>query len=475
MRLTAADVMEAQRELCRRSLAQFVRMAWPTIIPDKLQDNWHIDAVSDHAQASAVGDITRLIITIPPGTSKSTITGPMLSAWLWGPAGRPHHRTIGASHELSIAVRDNRLSRNLITSEWFQQRWPIKIEGDQNEKLHFANEKHGFRQACAISSMTGRRGHTIVCDDVLSAERANSALHRETAIRVMTETIPTRLNDPATSSIIVIMQRLHEKDPAGYLLAQGGWEHLNIPMCFEPERRTYTSIGWTDPRTKDGEVLDPRRFPDSYLDKLRNGGMTAYAWAGQMQQRPAPRGGAYIKGEWFPVVKAAPAECKWVRAWDLAATHDGGDWTVGVLMGRTRDGRYVVADVVRVQEGPAGVRRVIRNTADRDRATWGSVRQELPQDPGQAGKAQAQSLVAELAGHDVGSSPETGSKQARVEPFVAQAEAGNISLVDADWLTVYIDELETFPQGAHDDQIDATSRAFASLAAPLGYDLIAMM
>ena len=156
VRLTTDDALEAERILCARSFAYFIRRAWPHIIPDKLRWNWHMDAVALHMQALAEGRIAtnRLLINVPPGASKSTIVGIMYPAWLWGPGGQPWHRYIGAAHEQGLAVRDNRLMRELITSTWYQKLWPLSLKGDQNEKLYFENDARGFRQACAVASMT---------------------------------------------------------------------------------------------------------------------------------------------------------------------------------------------------------------------------------------------------------------------------------------------------------------------------------
>ena len=250
------DIVQIDRELCARSFPQFVRRAWPSIIPDDLQWNWHLDAVGEHLQAVHTGQIRRLLINVPPGTSKSTLTGVMYPAWLWGPAGNPGHRYIGAAHEQGLAIRDNRMMRELINSEWYQARWPIALQGDQNEKLYFENTSRGFRQACAVASMTGRRGHTVTWDDPLSPEKAHTVTARNTAIRVLSETVPTRLNNPATSAIIVVMQRLHENDPSGHIIANDlGYEHLCIPMEFEPDRRRTTCIGWTECERAGGSML----------------------------------------------------------------------------------------------------------------------------------------------------------------------------------------------------------------------------
>lgn len=467
--LTLADIKAIQRELCKRSFAQFIRLAWPHIIPDKLQWNWHIDAIAEHLEAVARGDITRLLVNVPPGTSKSTIIGVMYPAWLWGPKGKPGHRYIGASHEQGLAVRDNRLMRELVRSDWYRSLWPIELMGDQNEKLYFENTNRGFRQACAVGSMTGRRGHTIAWDDPLSPEKANSEPGRDEAIRILSETVPTRLNDPEKSAIIIVMQRVHENDPSGYILERDlGYDHLCIPMEFEADRRTTTSIGWTDPRTKEGELLDAVRFPPQVVDRDKKA-MGSYAWAGQMQQRPAPRGGGMFKREWFQTVNAAPANCRWVRGWDLAATaKETAAYTAGVLIGKAQDGRFYIADATRIQGSAADVERLIVNTASQDGA---GVKGSIPQDPGQAGKAQSQYLIRQLAGFDYRASPETGDKVTRADPLAAQAEAGNVLIVQGDWNRDFLDELTTFPSGKFKDQVDAATRAFNELLSGSTYNL----
>lgn len=462
--LTNEDRLAVERELCRRSFADFIRLAWPNIIPDRLQWNWHIDAVALHLEAVARGEITRLLVNVPPGTSKSTIIGVMYPAWLWGPGAQPWHRYIGAAHEQGLAVRDNRMMRELVTSEWYRSLWPIQMTGDQNEKLYFENNQRGFRQACAVASMTGRRGHTIAWDDPLSPEKAASDTARETAIRILSETVPTRLNDPEKSAIIVVMQRLHEDDPSGHILSSAlGYDHLMIPMEFEPERRITTSIGWTDPRTADGDLLDPVRFPPAVIERDKKA-MGSYAWAGQMQQRPVPRGGGMFKRDWFETVPAPPANCRWVRGWDLAATaDDNAAWTAGVLIGKATDGRFYIADATRIQGSPAQVERLLLNTAAQDDATYGTVQGSIPQDPGQAGKAQAQYLIRQLAGRAYRASPESGDKMTRADPLAAQSEAGNVLIVAGTWNRDFLDEVTMFPNGKFKDQVDAATRAFAEL------------
>lgn len=470
MKLTASDWVAFDREISRRSLSDFLKLAWPVLEPGQpYVHGWHMDAMAEHLEAVATGELTRLLINIPPGASKSTLCAVIYPAWLWGPNGKASCRFIGASHEQSLAIRDNRKCRFLIESDWYQRRWPTKLTSDQNEKTYFENADTGFRQATAVASMTGRRGDVILWDDPHSPEKAYSDAHRETAVRVFQETLPTRLNNPDRSAIIVVMQRLHEDDVSGHILStESGYDHLCLPMEFERDRKCVTSIGWQDPRQKEGDLLFPERFPAAVVERDKRS-MGSFAAAGQLQQRPAPRGGGMFKRHWFEVVSAAPANCQWVRAWDLAATADErAAWTAGILMGRSNEGHYYIADATRIQGSPGDVERLLKSTASQDGAL---VKGSLPQDPGQSGKSQVQYLIRQLAGYDYRASPETGSKETRAGPLAAQAEAGNVKIVKGDWNREFLAEMETFPMGKFKDQVDAASRAFGELVTGSSYSL----
>ena len=182
-----------------------------------------------------------------------------------------------------------------------------------------------------------------------------------------------------------------------------------------------------------------------------------------------PAAGLYFKRTQVEVVPVIPGKVvKWVRAWDLAATvptpdNPSPDATAGVLMGKLEDDRYIIANVKRVTLAAADVRKLTKNTAETDRATYKSVKIRLPQDPGQAGKEQAQSYVKFLAGHAVKTERMTGDKITRAEPFSAQWQAGNVLILAGSWNEEYFAELEAFPEGGHDDQVDASSDAFSEL------------
>lgn len=170
---------------------------------------------------------------------------------------------------------------------------------------------------------------------------------------------------------------------------------------------------------------------------------------------------------------------RWVRCWDLAATEktESGDpaYTAGVLIGKRKNGRYVVADVINRQMSALDVRKTIKLTAQADRAAYKRVRIRLPKDPGQAGKEQAESYVKYLAGFDVVAVAETGSKEARAEPMAAQWQAGNFDIVYGDWNEEYLLQLENFPDGKFKDMVDASANGFAEIETKNVFDVSSLI
>lgn len=182
-----------------------------------------------------------------------------------------------------------------------------------------------------------------------------------------------------------------------------------------------------------------------------------------------PAAGLFFKrNQVKDMLAVVPADIvAYVRAWDLAATSEteGGDpaYTAGVLMGKRSNGTYIVIDVVNVRQSASEIRATIRHTAMVDNAKYGNVKIRLPQDPGQAGKDQAQNFIKYLAGFNVKALPVSGSKETRAEPVAAQWQAGNVAVVVSDWNDEYFSQLESFPESKFKDMVDATSDAFAEL------------
>ncbi|WP_416355546.1 phage terminase large subunit [Aureimonas phyllosphaerae] len=429
---------------------------------------WHIDAIAAHLEAITSGAFlaqglsNRLLINIPPGTMKSLIVSVFWPAWEWGPKGLASHRFVTTSYSETYAKRDSRRMRSLVTSEWYESLWP-EVKLIRSGEASFANSKTGFREGMPFKSLTGSRGDRVIIDDPHSIDTAESEAEREATTRTFRESVPTRLNDPERSAIVVVMQRLHERDVSGQILAlKLGYQHLMLPMEFEPERRCRTAIGFEDPRNYDGELLFPERFPRNVVERDKVP-MGSYAVAGQFQQRPVPRDGGLFKREWFAgkIIRQAPQGTRWIRHWDLAATKKAGAArTAGVKIGRAPDGSFIVGHAVKTQDEGNRVRQLIKATAEADGR---EVEISLPQDPGQAGKVQAQDMVAMLAGWKAKAEPETGDKVTRAEPFSVQCEAGNVYIVEGAWNEDYLDELCLFPSGSFKDQVDASSGAFGRL------------
>ena len=449
------------------SLGKFARLAWHILEPGR-SFLWGpaLDAICDHLAAVTRGDIDRLLINVPPGFAKSLLTAVFWPMWEWGPGGRPERRFLSFSYADRLSIRDNRRCRILVDSEWYQARWPLRITSDQNQKTLFENEERGFRMASSVGGVaTGARADCVIVDDPHHVADGDSTAKLESTLLWFNEVLPTRLNDPDSSPIVVIMQRVHERDVSGEIMRRElGYEHLMLPMEYEPERHCTTSIGFTDWRTQEGELLFEERFPRRVVerDKMTMG---SYAAAAQFQQRPAPRGGGMIKTEQLQIVPDWPREARMVRVWDTAATAEGKggdpDYTVGLKMAEL-EGRFWIVNVVRGRWAPDGVERMMRQTAMSDGV---AVPVHLKREPGSSGKAIIDHYMRRvLLGFEVREKLDTGSKELRARPFAASVEAGNVRIVQGAWNEEFLGEARVFPVGAHDDQVDCAADAWLELS-----------
>lgn len=459
------------RERCRKSFATFVKEAWHVLEPDtKLVWGWHLQAICDHLQAITEGRMhPRLIINVPPGCSKSTLVSVLWQAWEWGPLERLGTKFLSTSYEMDNVERDVDKTRKLILSDWFQALWPIRLTRSRGDK--FENSRMGFRQGAPFTSLTGKRGDRLTIDDPHSIDGAESEDQRDKAVRRFIEGGQNRLNNMEKSAIVIVMQRLHESDLTGALLAREmGYVHLMLPMEFDVERKciTYDIKGekfFEDPRTFEGELLDPVRFPRHVVDAYAND--NDYAHASQNQQRPVPREGGMFKTGCLQHVDQVPAGATYVRGWDIAgSTRKKSPFTVGFLLAYSAPLIYIV-DVRREKKEIHEAESLIIEVAQEDHRRYGfKCEQSIPQDPGQAGKSQKTHLSNRLAGVQFSFSPESGAKQDRAIPFASMVNAGSVRIVGSapQWLPVLLDEMGLFPGSAFKDQIDAASRAFSKLA-----------
>src|SRR3954451_22629771 len=211
---------EIERAYCAASLAGFVGRAGRVREPGQpLKWGPALDAICLHLEAVADGRTTRLLVNCPPGLAKSLLTGVLFPAWLWGPKGRPSARFIGSSYSEAYAARDARRMRDLVLSPWYRGLWGDAVRLTRVAETSFANAATGSREGVPFSRLTGGRADVLILDDPHSTEGVESAAERERTVRLVRESVTPRLNDPERTAIVVIMQRLHERDIAGVVLA----------------------------------------------------------------------------------------------------------------------------------------------------------------------------------------------------------------------------------------------------------------
>ena len=498
---------------CEESLGDFMRYGWHGARELMVfQSNWHIDCICDYLTAAIDWQIKGpLIFTMPPRHMKSIGINVFLPPWTWaqelpeatrrrgvrikeGSWRGPGTRFAFIAYAQHLSNTHARQCRSLIESPWYQERWGDRFRLRDAAVEMFSNDQGGSRRALSFrGALTGFGAHIIGIDDAHNIMSDAYETERQKVLDGWDNALNSRLDDNIHGIYIVGMQRSHENDLVGHVLAsEFNGVHVCLPYEYERKhpfvfiksldltrqviRKTDSSDGadvgprlgefWEDRRTE-GDVLWPERFPKSVVEPAIKR-MSAHAAAGQYQQRPTAREGGLFKRLWFdnPVKFADESRLQKVRSWDLASTEQSvsstdPDWTVGVKMGYDPEIRVIyVLDVIRARLSPAQVETKIKTTAILDGEET-SIR--IPQDPGGAGKFQAAYLVGQLQGYSVSTEREDGNKEYRANPFAAQCEHGFVKLVEGAWNKAFIEELCAFPNASHDDQVDAVSAGFRAL------------
>jgi predicted phage terminase large subunit-like protein len=457
-------LIELEARIGASSFYHFCRMAWSQVDPDDYVDNWHIKAICDHLQAMVEGRLSnrKLMINIPPSHSKSLITSVFFPAWCW--ISRPWLRFMCTAYRADLALRDSRRCRDLIGSDWYQLRFghSFKVRAGQDNVTRFTNDQKGYRLSVPTSGIMGDGGDFVILDDPHSVDVAESDDVRDEVVRLIRLALPTRVRNWKRGGAICIMQRLHWKDYCGTVLKnERDWDHLCFPARYESDHPfpVRSSIGFVDPRTRDGELLNPLRFDEARLTQLEIDMGGSYGAAGQMQQRPSPREGGMFQRKWWQYCSASdvPADAPRARGWDFAGSvTQAADYTANCKTAKG-EGKVFLEHIERFKATPGEVE---RRFVQRCEADGYSVEISIPQDPGQAGKFQASHLLSLIHGYVCEASPESGSKEQRAKALAGQAEAGNVILVRGDWNDDFVDEAAMFPTGPHDDMVDAASRAY---------------
>lgn len=475
------DAVKEARKMrqAEESLADFAIQAWHILEPStELKWGWAMEAICDHLEAVTRGEVKRLLMNVPPGSMKSLLTCVLWPAWEWGPKGLASKRFLSTAHKQDLAVRDNMKCRRLIQSEWYQSRWQIIITGDQNAKTKFENNKTGFREAMAFTSMTGSRGDRVILDDPLSVDDANSEAALLAAESTFREALPTRVNNDE-SAIVVIMQRLHEKDTSGIILAEKlPYVHLMLPMRFESARRCSNQI-FTDPRKTEGELLFPERFPEQTVTELEKT-LGEYATAGQLQQRPSPAGGGILKVSHFqlwPTNLDLPSFEYVVQSVDPAYTEkttgDPSAFTAwGVFTHKGKRGAMLLdawADHMGYPQLRAKLVEEWHATYGKSDSRKGKKADALLIEQ----KASGQSLIQDLRQANLPAVPylPTSDKISRAHQVAPILELDCLWLPESrneggkpvTWAREFLKQVEQFPNAEHDDYVDSLSQCIIYL------------
>jgi predicted phage terminase large subunit-like protein len=420
----------------------------------------HCELLADVLERVASGEIKRLLIQLPPRHTKSEEVSRLFSAYYL--KRNPSHFVGINSYSAELAYTLSRAAR-----ENYQQ-CGGSVKDDVSAVKHWETPEGGGCWAAGVGgSITGKGFHLGIIDDpVKNAEEASSETIREKHKEWYSSTFYTRAEPDA--AIIVIQTRWHEDDLTGWILSEEtgdepeNWHIVCLPAFYEEGiEKSFpdTCTVERDFRTASGEALCPERYPEPKLNKIR-ARIGEYYFDALYGQRPISKSGLMFDVSKFEIVDAVPVGTKLARGWDKAATPGGGDWTVGVKIGRCPDETFIVVDVERGQWNTATRDGQIRLTAELDGQ---SVKQYGEQEPGSAGVSDAAAFIKLLSGYPVEVEKVSGDKVTRADAYSSQVNAGNVKLLRGDWNKKYKDELQTFPKGKHDDQVDGSSLVFNKL------------
>jgi predicted phage terminase large subunit-like protein len=484
--LMEAILFEQKKRNASASLYEFVKQSWHVVEPGiPFVPSWHIQEICEHLESVSAGEITRLLINIPPRHSKSTITSVMWPAWEWLTS--PEQKFLCASYSGSLSIRDNLKTRRLIQSPWYQERWGrmFALAGDQNAKQRFENNKTGYRLATSVGgTATGEGGSRLLLDDPHSAQAAQSDVIRNSDLDWFDMVWSTRLNNPKKDAMVTIMQRLHEKDISGHIIDDiGGWEHICIPAEWDGVKRS-TVLGSYDPRQKVGELICPDRFGDKEIDNLKKL-LGQYGVAGQLQQNPSPADGGILKTKYFemwPADEGLPPFEYILQSYDCAftekSTGDPTACTVWAIFTHKGERNVMLIDAWDEHLSYPD----LRKRAIKDWGTeYGGITKDSPYSRARRpdrilveAKASGQSLIQDLRLAKVpviGYNPGNADKISRAHQASPTLELGLIWIPESgknkghfvSWAQGFIKQLEKFPVAEHDDYVDTFSQAIIYL------------
>ena len=442
--------------LLRSDFRAFLQKVFAALNPG--QDyipSWHIEAIAYQLQRVLNGEITRLIINMPPRSLKSITASVALPAFALGHD--PTKRFICVSYSGELAKKHSNDFRTIMQSEWYKNLFPESGIGPfKNNETEIELIARGFRLATSIGgTLTGRGGDVIVIDDPLKPEDAMSETKRNAPNEWFRSTLLSRLDNKSEGAIIVVMQRLHLDDLTGFLQRQSDeWTVLELPAIAECDQSIVIGPNGVHDR-KIGDVLSPEREPIEVLEELKKT-LGSDAFEAQYQQRPVPPGGAMVKRDWIQRYKHVPPENEHQYVLlSLDTASKGGpnnDWSVCTVWLACKGKRRYLLDVWRRRVDYPTLKDAMRTLARRHKP-----RKILIEDAG-TGIALVQELGNEFSG--VIAVKPHGDKIARMAATSDKFRAGKVFLPEtASWLADLETELFAFPGARHDDQCDSISQA----------------
>jgi predicted phage terminase large subunit-like protein len=446
------------RPILRQDLYAFTQGSFYELNPEtEFKHNWHIEVICAELEKCRRGGTKRLIITVPPRSLKSHCVSVVFPAWILGH--HPWEQIICVSYGQDLANNLASGCRSLMSSEFYRNLFPTRLSPQRQAVNEFATTRNGFRMATSVGGvLTGRGANFIIIDDPLKPDEAISETQRKAVNDWYLHSLYSRLNDKRTGCIILIMQRLHEEDLVGHVLAlDPSWRVLKFPAIAEEDEvhRIESPFGPREFRRSAGEALHPEREPLQTLEHLRET-LGEYNFAGQYQQAPAPFGGGMVKVEWFKTYTPADLPPKFdalFQSWDTAnKPKELNDYSVCTTWG-VKDVRLYLLHVYRKRLGYPELKRAVREQADAF----------FPKTILIEDKASGTQLIQDLVYegmHAIKRYEPTLEKIARLSTATGTIENGFVYLPEkAPWLAEYLHELSTFPKGRHDDQADSTSQA----------------
>ena len=442
--------------LSRKDLGLFTARCFQDLNPQTdLAMNWHLRVIAAKLTEVRQGKIRRLIINLPPRHLKSLMASIAFPAWFLGLD--PSVQILCVSYAQDLADKLARDCRSIMTSRWYRQLFPTRLAPHRQAVQEFITTRQGYRLATSTGGvLTGRGADIILIDDPLKPEEALSDAQRQTANEWYDHTLYSRQNDKQRGAIVIIMQRLHEDDLVGHVLAQEDWQVLSFPAIAEADETHEIETIW-GPRcfTRcQGEALHPDREPLETLARIRRT-IGEYNFAGQYQQSPAPLGGGLVKAAWFKRYRENELPARFdriVQSWDTAnKATELSDFSVCTTWG-VRDKDLFLLDLFRQRLEYPALKRAVREQQHRHGVTVVLIEDKA------SGTQLIQELIADGC-HAVTRYQPTIDKTMRLHAQTAMIENGFVYIPEtAPWLAEYLHEMTVFPNGKHDDQVDSTAQ-----------------